>query len=91
MSKLATSPQCPEGKEYNPFTRRCVKKCKSGYKRDRNFKCKRITLKKRDCPEGKVLNQKTNRCVNKKKTVKKICPEGKSLNPKTNRCVKNKH
>ena len=91
LSKLATSPQCPEGKEYNPFTRRCVKKCKSGYKRDRNFKCKRITLKKRDCPEGKVLNQKTNRCVNKKKTVKKICPEGKSLNPKTNRCVKNKH
>ena len=91
LSKMATSPQCPEGKEYNPFTRRCIKKCKSGYQRDKNFKCIRKTLKKKDCPEGKILNPKTNRCVNKKKTSRKRCPEGKQLNPRTNRCVKIKN
>jgi len=88
LSKMATSPQCPEGKEYNPFTRRCVKKCKSGYQRDEKFKCARKTLKNKDCPDGKVLNPRTNRCVNKKKTARKRCPEGKRLNPRTNRCVK---
>jgi hypothetical protein len=90
LSKMVTSPRCPEGKEYNPFTRRCVKKCKSGYQRDANFKCIRKTLKKKDCPEGKELNPKTNRCVNKKKTTRKRCPEGKILNPRTNRCVNKK-
>ena len=75
----------------NWISGRCIKKCKSGYRRDKNFKCIRKTLKKKDCPEGKELNPKTNRCVNKKKSTKKICPEGKRLNPRTNRCVKIKN
>ena len=32
--------QCPEGKELNPKTNRCVKKCKANQIRDDNFKCK---------------------------------------------------
>jgi len=30
---------CPEGKELNPNTKRCVKKCAPGFSRGRNFKC----------------------------------------------------
>ena len=36
---------CPEGKEINPHTKRCVKKCKDGEKRDdedNKFKCIKI-------------------------------------------------
>ena len=87
LSKLTSSPKCPDGKELNPFTRRCIQKCKNGYARDKQFKCKRKTLKQYDCPEGKVLNPKTNRCINIKHT-RKICPERKILNTKTGRCIK---
>ena len=87
LSELASSPKCPDGKELNPYTRRCVKICKNGYARDKQFKCKRKTLKQYDCPEGKVLNPKTNRCINIKHT-RKICPERKVLNTKTGRCIK---
>ena len=85
---MAVSPKCPEGKELNHLTRRCVYNCKQGYVRDVDFKCRRKTLKRVDCPEGKVLNPKTNRCIKKQNTRKKICPEGKELNTKTNRCIK---
>jgi hypothetical protein len=30
---------CPDNKEINPRTRRCVAKCKDKYVRDANFKC----------------------------------------------------
>ena len=30
---------CPQGKERNPLTKRCVKKCKTGYYRNEKFKC----------------------------------------------------
>lgn len=78
--KKATSPirevvnrdpgACPEGKERNPKTRRCVKKCKPGYTRDENFKCVKVKVAKVDkskapCPEGKERNPKTRRCVKK--------------------------
>lgn len=88
LRKMAVSPKCPEGKELNHLTRRCVYNCKQGYVRDIDFKCRRKTLKRVDCPEGKVLNPKTNRCIKKQNTRKKICPEGKELNTKTNRCIK---
>ena len=60
---------CPEGKEYNPLTKRCIKVCKPRYVRNPSFKCVRNktppqTLKKKDCPAGKELNPKTKRCVN---------------------------
>lgn len=64
--------KCPEGKEYNRRTKRCVKKCKSGYQRNEDFKCVKI-------PKSKTQ---------KKKKSPGPCPEGKERNPKTNRCVK---
>jgi hypothetical protein len=32
---------CPPGKERKPKTRNCINKCKEGYSRDTNFKCKK--------------------------------------------------
>lgn len=80
---------CPEGKERNPKTRRCINKCKSGYSRDANFKCvkdKKIRVVKTksvpQCPDGKERNPKTSRCVNK-------CKPGYSRNADF-KCVSNK-
>jgi len=65
--------QCPDDKEYNPFTKRCVKKCKAGDERDAaTFKCKKT---------------KQQRPAKRSVTVKQ-CPAGKERNPKTGRCVK---
>jgi len=64
--------KCPEGKEYNRRTKRCVKKCKNGYHRNEDFKCVKI-------PKSKTQ---------KKKKSFGPCPEDKERNPKTNRCVK---
>jgi tRNA A-37 threonylcarbamoyl transferase component Bud32 len=73
---------CPEGKEFNQKTRRCVLKCKEGYSRNPEFKCVRNKTaklnvpdkhEKKTCPEGKEVNPKTGRCVNK-------CKEGYSRN-----------
>jgi hypothetical protein len=36
---------CPEGKEMNPKTRRCVKKCKEGESRNDKFECRRTQRK----------------------------------------------
>jgi len=49
------------GKERNPKTRRCVKKCKDGYVRNANFNCTQLKL----CPVQKEMNPKTRRCVAK--------------------------
>ena len=37
-----THKKCPEGKQFNPNTNRCVKDCKPGYIRDEKFKCKKM-------------------------------------------------
>lgn len=71
--------KCPDTKELNDKTNRCVKKCKPDYIRIRNdkFKCVKVSKKnkqynkkhtstnKKKCPDTKELNDKTNRCVNK--------------------------
>lgn len=64
--------KCPEGKEYNRRTKRCVKKYKEGYQRNEDFKCVKI-------PKNKTQ---------KKKKSLGPCPEDKERNPKTNRGVK---
>ena len=61
---------CPESKELNPKTNRCVSKCKPEYSRDLiTGKCKKNVTKRNvtenKCPETKELNPLTNRCVNK--------------------------
>tara|TARA_Y100000389_G_scaffold204243_1_gene255793 strand:- start:1266 stop:2777 length:1512 start_codon:yes stop_codon:yes gene_type:complete len=89
LEKLMVSPKCPDNKELNSITGKCVVKCANGYSRDKDFKCKKSKLTDKDCPEGKILNPRTNRCIKKPATKKnKVCPEGKILNPKTNRCIK---
>jgi serine/threonine protein kinase len=32
---------CPEGTEMKPSTKRCIKKCKDGFQRDKKFNCKK--------------------------------------------------
>jgi hypothetical protein len=44
--KLVIRPnECPEGKELNPITRRCVNKCKVGEIRNERFECRRTQRK----------------------------------------------
>lgn len=69
---------CPEGKEFNPLTKRCIKVCKPRYVRNPSFKCVRNktppqTIRNKECPAGKELNPKTKRCV-------KVCKPGYSRN-----------
>ena len=66
---------CPEGKEWNPLTKRCNKKCKDGEKRDENFKC--VKTKKGKPPNLPAKNDT------------EPCPVGKEKNPNTGRCVNN--
>ena len=68
---------CPETKERNPTTKRCVNKCKDGFIRNSQFQCrkpqKNVTSKKKSakkkefkpCTDSKERNPNTNRCVNK--------------------------
>jgi len=39
---------CPDDKERNPNTNRCVAKCKDGYRRDEEFKCKSMKRRKKE-------------------------------------------
>ena len=71
---------CPEGKELNPYTRRCNKNCKYGFSRNSKFQCRKTTkevkkIKHEICPEGKELNPYTRRC-------NKNCKDGFSRNSK---------
>ena len=76
---ILISVKCQEGKEFNPITKRCVKKCKEGYERNEKFhkftKCYSV-----------IKKTKKNKAINPKPV--KICPSDKELNPNTNRCVK---
>jgi len=72
---------CPDGKEINPKTGRCIKS-------------KPVKDLDAPCPPGKERNPKTGRCIKSKpaniiknKLFFTPCPEGKERNPKTRRCV----
>jgi len=85
------SKSCPEGKELNPKTGRCVK---TKTQKERKIKKEKVEPMRKTCPEGKELNPKTGRCVksktqkvSKEKKEKKekkveeakkeiVCPEG---------------
>ena len=79
LDSLTVDPvrKCPDGKIFNPLTRRCVKKCKDGYSRDSSFKCKKVL---EECPHEKIRNPLTRRCVKK-------CKDNEIRNKKF-RCVK---
>jgi len=73
--KLKVLKSCPEGKEINLKTRRCVK-TKTKTKKVKIEKVKSLKQKVepivKTCPEGKELNLKTGRCIKTKtKKVKK--------------------
>jgi serine/threonine protein kinase len=72
---IVISVKCPEGKELNPTTKRCIKKCKEGYERNAQFKCRKtkkiksIKVKSiKKCPDEKELNPITNRCIKRCKS-----------------------
>jgi Protein kinase domain len=81
---------CPAARpNYNPESRRCLKACRPGYKRNHAFVCKRIPVAKaakkvaakKACPPAQPnYNPKTRRCS-------KACPPGKKRNS-TFKCVK---
>ena len=53
---------CPEGKEINAITGRCVKKCKDGEKRDlKTGKCMKIKLNKKF---NKSIRSRSNAILN---------------------------
>jgi hypothetical protein len=79
---ITISVKCPEEKEFNPITKRCVKKCKEGYERNDKFKCRKTkkinsirTKSVKICSSDEEFNPITNRCVKK-------CPDGYLRNEK---------
>ena len=58
---------CLKEKEVNPFTKKCVKKCKRGTKRNKDDKRKKFVCFKL-CKKGSVRNPLTNRCKKSKTT-----------------------
>jgi len=68
---IEISVKCPPDKEFNPISKRCVKKCKPGFTRNVEFKCRKTRKVKskskspKSCPPDKELNPRTRRCVNK--------------------------
>lgn len=49
--KIKTEKVCNANKEFNPHTKRCVNKCKTGYSRDDKFRCKTTKTRKVKAPE----------------------------------------
>jgi serine/threonine protein kinase len=68
--------QCPEGKEYNIDTKRCIKSCLPGQYRDViTRRCKKIKVVEEARQEARPVNQQV-----------KLCVSGKEMNPQTRRC-----
>lgn len=75
---------CPDTKERNPATKRCVNKCKPGFFRNSKFQCRKTRSIKK-CADDSIAS---NKCVTaKSRSLKKCTDKTKELNPKTNRCV----
>jgi hypothetical protein len=81
--------ECPEGKEINPVTKRCVNVCKDGQVRNpETGKCvasakkPKVEPKKEPKAEPKAEPKKGLKAAKEKE-----CPDGKEINPVTKRCV----
>lgn len=83
--------RCPEDKELNPKTKRCVKKCENGFIRNSEFKCRKGKTKKamnvKSIRSTRIKSKSRSKSRSKSKATK-LCPKDKDLNPKTKRCVK---
>ena len=71
VPKITMTKSCPEGKEINPKTGRCVKTKTQKVKKIKISKkiMEKLEQRPKTCPEGKEINPKTGRCV-KTKTPK---------------------
>ena len=81
-TKLVRCP--PSMPDFNPFTRKCVKKCKDGKIRNDKFRCVQNKTKKKKSSTKDF--QEIFNIVNKK--MKECKEKDKDYNPSTNRCVK---
>jgi serine/threonine protein kinase len=87
---------CPENKDYNRSTKRCVNKCKPNQMRNAKFRCVNIPKQIRDnkqpkpCPENKDYNASTKRCVNKCKSNQTRNAKFKCVNIKKSLLPKHK-
>jgi hypothetical protein len=70
---------CSQTQERNPFTKRCVTKCKKGWERVKNTTKKKFLCYK-VCKKGLLRNKKTNRC--KKSPASYYTPPSRSLSSK---------
>jgi hypothetical protein len=72
MSQIKNSlgKSCPKDKDYNPFTRRCNKKCKNDQERFSEAATKKFKCFKK-CATLTVRNAKTKRCIKSNKTARK--------------------
>lgn len=103
VSSFVITPNCPEGKIFDPKKGRCVK-IKQTKKKEisplkpvqeqqiqtltKKSSPKSKTKKLKPCPEGEERNPETGRC--KKIKVYPPCPEGQIRDPITHRCKKQK-
>jgi serine/threonine protein kinase len=89
---------CPPGKERNPKTKRCVNKCKDGYTRDKEFKCKKNKTQKNKSQKNKsqknkkeiidLVSTKTASMVDLHKSPEKV--SFKSKTQKNKKCPEGK-
>jgi hypothetical protein len=80
---------CPDYKEINPKTGRCIAKCPDGKVRDDEFKCvnpKKVFKQMTAAPEQQ-LKQSLVPAPEDKINYQKECPDNKEINPKTGRCI----
>ena len=81
---------CSSDKDFNPITKRCVKKCPNGYVRNEKFKCHNVTKKNKPKEESLKEDSLKEASLEVVIPVKDVnpCPLYKDFNPKTKRCVK---
>lgn len=79
--------RCPPSMpEFNPFTRKCVKKCTDGKIRNDKFRCVQNKTKKKKSVSKKPDEATKTDSINKK--MRECREKDKDYNPLTNRCVK---
>jgi hypothetical protein len=79
---------CPHWKFYDPYSCRCVSRCRNDYNCPKCQRCEDGHCRPILCPPGEWLNYETCRCERK---CDKRCPPGSWLNPRTCECEKQCH
>jgi hypothetical protein len=79
------SKRCPEGKEVNPKTGRCINKCADGTVRNDKGRCVKDKTKK--ASSQKARTPSPAKAQTPPPASKKKCPEGKEVSTKTGRCI----